>query len=36
MVRGLSYDADENDVGNWFIEKTANADAVKLLRDRET
>ena len=35
-MRGLSYDADENDIGNWFEEKGASVEAVKLLRDKET
>lgn len=36
MVRGISYEADENDLGNWFEEKGASVEAVKLLKDRET
>lgn len=36
MVRGLSYEADENDIGNWFEEKGASVEAVKLLKDRES
>ncbi|KRX00657.1 hypothetical protein PPERSA_00884 [Pseudocohnilembus persalinus] len=36
MVRGLSYEADENDIGNWFEEQEASVEAVKLLRDRES
>lgn len=36
MVRGLSYEADENDIGNYFEEAGASVEAVKLLKDRET
>jgi len=36
MVRGLSYEADENDIGNFLEEKAGSVEAVKLLKDRES